>query len=84
MYEEAENCNLNNGTESCYNEVRTFSVGGKNAREDLQKCVMEDCGEACDGCEIHFYHNSIDRDEIFDPTQSNAMVGRMIIKLTFV
>ena len=37
----------------------------------MQQCVMEGTQDvSCEGCSIRFYHNGIDRDDIFDPTKS--------------
>ena len=40
----------------------------------MQQCIMvgsEDIG--CEGCNIRFYHNGIDRDDIFDPTKDGRV-----------
>ena len=37
----------------------------------MQQCTMEGSEEVgCEGCSIRFYHNGIDRDDIFDPTKN--------------
>ena len=83
MIDREENCTQGSGVRSggtSYNTCSTdilyssFTVKGENAQNDLIRCTMKDCGDVCDGCDIEFYHNTIDRDEIFNPTQSEPMV----------
>ena len=41
---------------------------------DLQQCIMRGSEEiGCKDCDIHFYHNQLDRDDIFDPTKSGGV-----------
>ena len=74
LYEESQSCNSSSlnrdgaGDETCSSEVRTFMA------DEFDKCTMSGCGSVCDGCDILFYHNTIDRDEIFDPTSTDPMV----------
>ena len=44
----------------------------------MQQCIMSGSVEfGCDGCSIRFYHNSIDRDNIFDPTKHGRVSSRI-------
>lgn len=41
---------------------------------ELQQCIMTGSEESgCKGCSIRFYHNGIDRDDIFDPTKDGRV-----------
>lgn len=41
---------------------------------ELQQCTMEGSEEiGCEGCNIRFYHNGLDRDDIFDPTKDGRV-----------
>ena len=82
MIDNEQNCTQGFGVRSdpddntCSTDIHysSFTVKGENAQNDLIRCTMKDCGDVCDGCDIEFYHNTIDRDEIFNPTQSEPMV----------
>ena len=44
----------------------------------MQQCIMTGSDEVgCDGCSIRFYHNEIDRDNIFDPTKLGRVSSRI-------
>ena len=44
----------------------------------MQQCIMAGSEEVgCDGCSIRFYHNEIDRDNIFDPTKHGRVSSRI-------
>ena len=82
MIDNEQNCTQGFGVRSdtgdntCSTDIHysSFTVKGENAQNDLIQCTMKDCGDVCDGCDIEFYHNTIDRDEIFNPTQSEPVV----------
>ena len=50
---------------------------------ELQQCIMTGSRDTgCDGCNIRFYHNGIDRDDIFDPTK-DGRVSKLLMKMYF-
>ena len=55
------------------NKVEESLVEPVNLRQ-MQQCIMVGSEETgCDGCNVRFYHNGLDRDDIFDPTKDGLV-----------